>query len=81
MPTEEIKQAILEEIRPHFGAFRDVDAMLDFLFTLNRLKPELFRFWKDGRSYPVTRIFVLPEFEKHQASRAARCGQLPGRYQ
>jgi hypothetical protein len=72
MPTEEIKQAILEEVRPHFGAFRDVDAMLDFLFTLTRLKPELFRSWEDGRSFPTTRTFVLPEFEKYAASRTAR---------
>ena len=68
MPTEEIKQAILEEIRPHFGAFRDADALLDFLYALTRLKPELFG-WGDGQSYRSSQTFVLTEFEKYRTSR------------
>ncbi|MCD6023494.1 MAG: hypothetical protein K0Q91_410 [Fibrobacteria bacterium] len=65
MPTEEIKRTILEEIRPHFGSFRDEDAMLDFLYTLTQLKPELFRFKSGGPPYPTARTFVLPEFKKY----------------
>jgi hypothetical protein len=69
MPTEEIKMAILEEVRPHFGSFRDEDAMLNFLYALTEIKPELFRSPEEVESYQTARSFVLPEFEKYKAIR------------